>query len=68
MKTDIALTLNDSSLSLKEKPMTLEEAQIAWLQADTKYKIFLVENLKIIEFEEEEHSEQLEAAIPTILH
>jgi hypothetical protein len=68
MKTDIALTLNDSSLSLKEKPMTLEEAQIAWLQADTKYKTFLVENLKIIEFEEEEHSAQLEAAIPTILH
>jgi hypothetical protein len=48
--------------------MTLEEAQIAWLQADTKYKTFLVENLKIIEFEEEEHSAQLEAAIPTILH
>jgi hypothetical protein len=50
--------------------MTLEEAQIAWLQADAKYKTVLVENLRLIELEfiEEEGQVTLEAALPKILH
>jgi hypothetical protein len=50
--------------------MTLEEAQIAWLQADAKYKLVLIENLKLIELEFLEEQEQvtLQAAIPDILH
>lgn len=50
--------------------MTLEEAQIAWLQADAKYKTVLVENIKLIELEfiEEEEQVTLQAAIPKILH
>ena len=47
--------------------MTLEEAQIAWLQADTRYKVYLATRGERIELEYAEKQEQeQEVAVPML--
>ena len=47
--------------------MTLEEAQIAWLQADTEYKKHLTTTLIEMVEEDQEEVEVLRIVMPTLL-
>jgi hypothetical protein len=47
--------------------MTLEEAQIAWLQADTEYKKHLTTTLIEMIEEDQEEVEVLRIVMPTLL-